>query len=408
MLRRLTLTEHQPQTVRLEPRMLEALRGAVPSLWVGWLPGEGDTVQLTPGSYVGAVAVPGLAVDIQPKIGMQSLLFLLSFAMNPRWWREETFPFAETETVLDALAAGYLIQLRRAWRAGLLQGYQRIDDALPTLRGRLRIEDQLRFHQGRVPPAEVSFDEFTEDIELNRILKAATLRLRSFPLRSSWVRSELFRAESRLRDVTSMDWRADRLPEPVFDRLTQHYRPAVLLALQILRWVGIQHGQGTAAASALLIDMNTVFEDFVVSGLREALGVDARSFPQNARGRALYFDAVRRVRLEPDLSWWRGGRCEFVGDVKYKKTAGNKGENPDLYQLLAYATGTGLSHGLLVYAAGEGEPAIHNVAAVGTKLHVETLDVTGSPDEILGEVSRVASRIEQLRSPAVYAKAVTA
>lgn len=52
--------------------------------------------------------------------------------------------------------------------------------------------------------------------------------------------------------------------------------------------------------------MNDVFEDFVVTALREALGLSDRVFRQASKGRNLFLDASQQVRLEPDLSWWDG------------------------------------------------------------------------------------------------------
>jgi len=65
----------------------------------------------------------------------------------------------------------------------VLQGYRMDDDALTTLRGRWRIGDQIRQRFGTVPPIEVSYDDFTEDIEPNRLLRAAVHRLMRLPVR---------------------------------------------------------------------------------------------------------------------------------------------------------------------------------------------------------------------------------
>lgn len=61
------------------------------------------------------------------------------------------------------------------------------------------------------------------------------------------------------------------------------------------------------------------------------------AFPPGSAGPRLHLDRQAIVALEPDPSLWKGGRCRFVGDVKYKRDTGG-GHNDDLYQLLAYAT----------------------------------------------------------------------
>jgi 5-methylcytosine-specific restriction enzyme subunit McrC len=85
-----------------------------------------------------------------------------------------------------------------------------------------------------------------------------------------------------------------------------------------------------------------------------------------------------------------------VGDVKYKRVNAAGIKHPDLYQLLAYTIAADLPCGLLVYAAGEGEPITHEVVEVEKRLEVVTLDLSGGPDEILEQVRVVADRIHEI------------
>ena len=50
-----------------------------------------------------------------------------------------------------------------------------------------------------------------------------------------------------------------------------------------------------------------------------------------------------------------------------------------------------------VYAAGEDEPASHEVVHAGKRLEVVALDLVGPPDAVLAQIARVAQRIRQLR-----------
>jgi 5-methylcytosine-specific restriction enzyme subunit McrC len=169
------------------------------------------------------------------------------------------------------------------------------------------------------------------------------------------------------------------------------------LAKLILRNTSFELRHGRVRALAFLVDMNQVFEDFVVVALREALKLSESTFPQGAKRRPLRLDQAGAVRLHPDLSWWDGSICTFVGDAKYRQVSAAGIEHPDLYQLLAYVIGTDLPGGMLVYAAGEAQPVTHRVVRLGKELHVEALDLQGSPDEILGQVRGVAERIRGLR-----------
>ena len=200
-----------------------------------------------------------------------------------------------------------------------------------------------------------------------------------------------------LAHVTEVEYPRIAIPQVSFNRLNRHYEPAVLLARLILRSTSIELRRGGLRASSFLVDMNKVFEDFMVRALRETLGVTEPEFPQGASGRRMFLDCDGKVRLEPDLSWWRGGRCVFVGDLKYKKARDQRVPNADIYQLLAYTIAADLAGGLLVYAQGEKPPTVHTVRHAGKRLEVMAIDLSGAPEQILAEADRIAGRIRSMR-----------
>jgi 5-methylcytosine-specific restriction enzyme subunit McrC len=391
---RLTLSEYQKSPpVPLSREQRDALATLVSSLVIAPARGGEGLYELTPGSTIGAISLPGLAVEIRPKIPIDRVLFLLSYALHPRGWRATSFDFEERSGVLEAVVAAFLRQVRQAFRRGVLQGYREQEEALPGIRGRIRLDDQIRRRFGLAPPVEVRYDEFTEDVVPNRLILAAAVRLEQMRLRSESSRASLRWICQALARVSWLPDDPARLPEVTWTRLNEHYRPAVELARLILRGSMFDLRHGAVRASALLIDMNEVFETFVATALREALHLSPSAFPRGAAGKNLWLDEARAIRLAPDLSWWEGGRCLFVGDVKYKQIRVHGVRHPDLYQLLAYTVAAGLEGGLLIYAAGEGEPVVHEVVDLGKRLEVLTLDLTGAPADILRQVDTVAERV---------------
>jgi 5-methylcytosine-specific restriction enzyme subunit McrC len=284
----------------------------------------------------------------------------------------------------------------------VLQGYRVVDESGSTVRGRIRFDDQLRLHFGTAPPIEIRHDEFTEDIEENRLLKGALRRLSALRITHEEHRRALRVYSSALRNVSPVEYDRRRLPEVPINRLNARYEQALEIAALILKSTAIEVETGTVKSAAFTVDMNEVFEDFVVASLRQQLKLSARVFPQNAHGRRLRFDVDETIRLKPDLSWWEAGNCCFVGDVKYKRTD-DAIKHPDLYQLNAYATATGLPGGLLIYAAGEALPTNHVIARTGKRLLVRILDVTGTPHEVLARVSDLAEEVRQLKTEAEVA-----
>ena len=116
------------------------------------------------------------------RAGFPNLLFLLGYGAGLTRWRDEHFPYEEDDDLLRAVAWLFEAEVARAGRAGLIRGYVDREETLATLRGRIDIGAQLRVRQSRRWPLECRYQDYTEDTELNRVIKAAhrrLLRLRS-------------------------------------------------------------------------------------------------------------------------------------------------------------------------------------------------------------------------------------
>ena len=214
-------------------------------------------------------------------------------------------------------------------------------------------------------------------------------------LRSHGARRGLGWIAGMLDNVSLVEFLPDSVPEVPFDRLNEHYADVVALSRLILRHGAFESGRGNVRASGFLMNMNVVFQEFVTVALREALGVSGDVFLEKV---VRSLDEEGQVHLRPDLTWWDGRECVFVGDAKYKRIDGSV-PNADLYQLLAYATALDLPGGLLVYA--EGEDATYHVRHSGKRLEVAALDLSGTLDTVLERVGEVANRAKALRNEAL-------
>ena len=395
-MREIDLQEYQPSDpMRLSVAERDALADSGLSLSISPVMGKEGEYRVTPGSVVGAVEVGGLSALVRPKIGIPKLLSLACYAMGAFRRRDwESFDFREEVSLPDTLALALSAAARRAFARGLLYGYRAEEDALYTVRGRIRFDEQIRRRFGVPLPVEVGWDEFTDDILANRLVKAAAMRLRGMRLRSNDARRGLAWVSGMLGNVSAVEYPAANVPSVTFDRLNERYRAVVGLARLILRHSAFESGRGGVRASGFSMDMNVVFEEFVTTALREKLGVSDRVLRAQAR---VNLDEGGQVRMYPDLSWWVGGRCVFVGDAKYKKTDSRRVPNADLYQLLAYATALGLPSGLLIYAKDEADTTTHIVAHSGKRLEIAALDLDGDFVDVLDSVGEIAKLARKQR-----------
>ena len=394
---RIDLTEWaKTEPLRLTTRHRDTLAALPLKLTIEAAPGESDAYHLKPSSTVGALDIGDLSVSIQPKLPIGRVLYLASYAMGAVKFRDERFDFRAQPTLVEALVPALTRAAGRAFARGLLHGYRTEEDALQTVRGRIRVADQLRRRFDIPLPVEVRYDDFTDDVLANRLVKAAAHRLGKLRLRRSKSRLDLGSIVATLDNVSLVEFPPNAVPEVKFDRLNEHYREVVTLARLILRHMAIETTRGAVRANGFLMDMNEIFQEFVTRALREELKLSERTFPSDKRLPRLHLDENRQVRLKPDLSWWNGPTCTFVGDAKYKRVKDTHVPNADLYQLLAYTTALDLPGGLLIYAEGEANDVVHRVRYAGKQLEIATLDLSGSIDNLRSEIGNLAGRVRAL------------
>lgn len=347
---------------------------------------------VAPKGRVGAVRVGDLTVRVAPKVRIDRLLFLLEYGLERVAWLPEDVGVAPDEDLLHAVAVVFARATEDAIRAGLLQGYRTVEDALPVLRGRMRSDEQLRRRHGLAVPVEVRYDDFTVDTDENRLLRAATERLLRLPALPKETRVRLHRLLFRFADVSRLVRGAPR-PAWTRSRLTTRYAPALQLADLVLAGSSFEHQGGSVRVSGFVLDMARVFEDFVTVALRRAMApYGGRILAQST----IPLDEDGEVSIRPDVLWRsHSGEPLAVLDAKYKAERPSGYPDADLYQALAYATSLGLTDAHLVYARGNDAHRSHVVRHSGVRLTAHALDLAAEPADLLAQVDTLASRLHE-------------
>jgi 5-methylcytosine-specific restriction enzyme subunit McrC len=351
---------------------------------------HGETWMLVGNSRVGVASGSGWELRVRPRLAVPQLFFLLAYAADPKGWKDQSAEFAFESELLGAIASGFSWHALRAIERGLLRGYVGVDERLTTIRGRVRFADQIARSISLPLPVEISYDDYTEDILENRMLKTATLALLHLPRVPVLARKRLLKLRGLLDAVSLLD-RPREASIPALTRLNQRYGTALRLAELILHASSIDAAKGTYGATAFVFDMNRVFEDFVTIALREAMQPYGGTVKEQWTGS---LDHHRQLPIRPDITWWAGTTCLAVADAKYKALELKGMPNSDAYQMLAYCTALGLGRGFLVYAHESGEePRSHNVLNTTCVIEVRTLDVEKKPADLLEQVRGLAEEI---------------
>lgn len=386
------LAEYESQDLELTRRQAEALQATGV---VEVSPAPGAKWRVTATSHVGTIAVDGVRLLIRPKIRPENLFLLLEPGLPPSAWRQGAFEYDVTSDLLPAVIAFFARTVETTLGRGVLRSYEIVKEPLIALRGRLDVTGQFR-RAGVLTPMACTYDDFTEDIAENRVLRAAIRRALHVPAVAAADRQRLLRQLVALDAVADAPVRPETVDSIHITRLNKHYEPALRLARLVLANLTLVDAAGGTTASSFMIDMNDLFQRFVTERLRSALRgtLDVISEPKE------YLGAGGKVLMRPDLVFQRPkGGIVYVGDLKYKLATEARGQSGDYYQLLAYSTAMDLPEGMLIYCRRPGDERERTVVVkhAGKRLVVRSIDLTGPPEAVEQEIAELAERISRRR-----------
>ena len=196
--------------------------------------------------------------------------------------------------MLEVFVHLFLTTLVLLTQRGLARNYQPLEDNLSCLRGRILFPQHLRENSVNRARFYVSYDEFTADRPVNRLIHSAIHKLMGFA-RQPRNQQMLHQLRICFSDVPQSarpesDWHQHRV-----DRSIQHYDA-------VMQWVGLflfGHGLTTFAGKhvnqTLLFPMEEVFEDFVATCFlkhQQRFSVRVQGPPESlvkdARGRSAF------------------------------------------------------------------------------------------------------------------------
>ena len=379
---------------------------------------------------VGILAVAGKTLEILPKLDgddgavRRALVHMLAVALDLRVADGELAALdTQRRDLLELLIGLFTNRLLTAVRRGLPRRYIGHEDDLKLLRGRLNVIRQVTHLAVRPDLLACRFDELSEDTPLNRVLKAAVSRLARVARTAANARrlAELA-ARFELVGVTP-----DPLREPVrLDRTNTAYHDLHRLARLFLEGDWQSTTGGEATGFTLLFPMHELFEKFIGQCLKRALG-SARVRLQDRRYSALRDGEWKPLfQLRPDVVVRPPAGATgapIVLDTKWKELTPDKPrcertlgvEQPDVYQMLAYARVYGAGRLILLYPwrkklGGKriqrtwivAEPADRRAVATVPKeqepsegaicrLDVAVVDI-GRPDAVIGTLRAIVDR----------------
>lgn len=353
-------------------------------------PASGEQWTVSNVRKIGVIRIGDQQILIRPKVPVSRLFFMMQYALHPKFWRDEEIQLDSDQDLLSVMAVAFLQQVSKIRQNRIIQGYETFNDALPMMRGRLDIAAQISRRGGLALPAEVVYDEFTTDVPENRMLVSALHRLLKLPMLDPGIRAGLRKLTQSFVGVKLLI-PGQELPTIRYTRINSRYRQAILLSEVILRNSSVEQVKGQLTASAFLLDMWRIFEDFVTVALADSFAaIDGKATRQET---GTFLDKGGKLALRPDLVWHGSKQRLAIIDAKYKASDSANYPNADIYQMLAYCVRFGLDAGHLIYAKGPEDVLSHDVIGHQTTVHCHAVDLSQPPSGLLKQMSNLASLI---------------
>lgn len=370
-MRRLTVREREALSIgpagaisELEADGLEKLAVRLPPRVLAW-----GHRSLKFGPFCGVLQTEQLAIEILPKIDrggdsnedMRGLLVaMLARAGELGSKRVGDAGLAQQNShLLDIFIEDFCGQVKSALRGGAIARYSEKTENLNAIRGRLELTEHLRANAFDQSHLLCRFDERSIDNPYNQALKGVLRNLLGFalsPRTRALVAAFLHRFdEVRDRPVTVRDIDGLRL-----DRTIRHWKPVFARARWLLSGLYPDVRTGDAAGSALLFNMEKLFETVLGLRIRHAcqkqnggrISVGLQSTGKNL--------ATAGFQLRPDIAIQSGDETVAILDAKWKRLnlrESNSGvSSGDAYQMNAYASRYRCKRLALVYPASRDCP----------------------------------------------------
>jgi 5-methylcytosine-specific restriction enzyme subunit McrC len=365
-MRRLTFREREGVSIgpageinEFEAEGIAKLAGRLPAGTLAW-----GHRAMKFGPFCGVLQTEQLAIEILPKIdtsydrSAEARGLLVAMLARSGELKSKRIGGAglgqQHSHLLDIFIEDFCGQVKSALRGGAIARYSERMENLNAIRGRLELTEHLRANAFDRSRLLCRFDERSIDNPYNQALKGVLRILLGFalsPRTRAMVATFLHRFdEVSDRRVTARDVDALRL-----DRTIRHWEPVFARARWLLSGLYPDVRTGDAAGSALLFNMEKLFEKVLGLRIRHACQIYAGGHVSVGLQGPVKNLAAPGFQLRPDITIQGDGESIAILDAKWKRL--DRGEpnsgvsSGDAYQMNAYACRYRCSRLVLVYPA---------------------------------------------------------
>lgn len=348
-----------------------------------------NTIYFFVRGVTGFIKINNLSFEIKPKfldvtsgeewkVALANLLFLQE---NPLKYKSNMIQSDVLhENLPDLLAEKFIFELEKGLLLGLPKGYIFKEESVPFYKGTYNINKAIdHLLEPHLIPCK--FDDYVEDIIVNRIIKVAAVEL-----------SRLVKDNSlslRLNEMSFQINATDLMPnisEIERATLSTHFGYLEVLfdlAKLVLSNNSIMFTKGQYENSGFLWNTHTIFEGFIKTLVRLICNKN-RNLSFTDKRLHLYTLANmtvdksrKRGSTSPDIRIFEGSDLKWLMDAKYKNWK-NGPKSEDLYQVITGAQLSKINKASLIYPKGSNTPSeqiFYNLNTISTPKYISCIFV---------------------------------
>jgi 5-methylcytosine-specific restriction enzyme subunit McrC len=217
-----------------------------------------------------------------------------------------------------------------------------------------------------------NFDEFLIDNPLNRVIKAALLKIQERS-KNEENKKRSFNLYSLMHEIKDETISPSYKSKMHFNRLNEQFKDIIEFSFLILFGSTYSAEGGFHQYYALVFDMNLVFERYVTKLLRTSLPDYTFDYQNNLHLASEYLPSLHYSRTQkrviPDIIGKENEKPIAIIDTKYKPNLSNGFiSNADFYQMISYSIANESDTSILLY------PKIRKEDSITEREHYVVLD----------------------------------
>ncbi len=297
--------------------------------------------------HVGSIRFPSgdYLININPKINDLNFFKMLTISkMVPAQFLDIVLKSKPGDTFLDLLSMLFIQDVNSIIATGIYRNYISVSEETTSIKGRLLIVKNIRSSKFIITKPWCEYDELSFDVIENQCILFCTNILLGMVVNNE-LRKQLVTIRNMLlsQGVTLNEIKFYDVNNIMLQRLNKTYESVIELCKFIISRFWYQDfSQNKFPIPAFFIDMNILFQEFVVNLIKSELikkgfSVSSQEKNPNILEKILQYDIDEKSLdvppIKPDIIIQKNNK-KLVIDTKYKEDEPTSG---DFYQATAYS-----------------------------------------------------------------------